>query len=127
MRPRSCTLPKYYALADVLILPSFEEVWGLVVNEALAGGLYVLCSNRAGAAYDVIQEGWNGVLFDPHDVDRLATLIQQTKKQIGGIRARREAISEHACREFSIERSAKAFLDTIETSLPVESGNMEVQ
>jgi len=106
-------LPGYYALADVLVLPSFKEVWGLVVNEALASGLYVLCSNQAGAAYDLVKENWNGRTFDPHDVDQLAELIRETKEQIEEIRARREAISAHACREFGIERSAKAFLDVI--------------
>jgi len=106
-------LPRYYALADVFVLPSFKEVWGLVVNEALASGLYVLCSNRAGAAYDLIKEGWNGALFDPCNVEELAMLIQQTKTRIDELRARREAISKHACREFSIERSAKAFMDAI--------------
>jgi glycosyltransferase involved in cell wall biosynthesis len=34
---------------DVLILPSAREVWGLVVNEALAHGLYVVVSDRVGA------------------------------------------------------------------------------
>ncbi|MGB9880937.1 MAG: glycosyltransferase family 4 protein, partial [Anaerolineae bacterium] len=106
-------LPRYYALADVLVLPSIKEVWGLVVNEALATGLYVLCSNCAGAAYDLIREGWNGRTFDPYDVDQLAALIRETKEHIGEIRARRDAISERACREFSIERSARAFLDAI--------------
>jgi glycosyltransferase involved in cell wall biosynthesis len=130
-------LPKYYALADVLVLPSFKEVWGLVVNEALASGLYVSCSNQAGAAYDLIKEGWNGALFDPRNVEELAMLVQQTKVRIEEIRARREAISEHACREFSIERSAKAFLDAIKevrdneplslASSPGKSGNTEAQ
>jgi len=106
-------LLRYYALADVLILPSFKEVWGLVINEALANGIYVLCSKYAGAAYDLIKEGWNGTLFDPHNVDKLAMLIQQTKEQIREIRIRREAISEYACREFSIEYSGKAFFDAI--------------
>ncbi|RLG20716.1 hypothetical protein DRN74_04825 [Candidatus Micrarchaeota archaeon] len=106
-------LPYYYSLSDGLVLPSTEEVWGLVVNEALASGLYVLCSNRAGAAYDLIKEGWNGRTFNPRDVDQLAGLIRETKEQIKEIRARREAISEYACREFSIERSAKAFLVAI--------------
>ena len=110
-------LPRYYALADVLILPTFREVWGLVVNEALASGLYVLCSDRAGAAYDLIKEGWNGKLFDPHNVEDLAMLIRQTKEQLEEIRARREAISEHACREFGIERSARVFLDAIKAVL----------
>jgi glycosyltransferase involved in cell wall biosynthesis len=107
-------LPLYYALADIFILPSTREVWGLVVNEALASGLYVLCSNRAGAAYDLIEEGWNGRIFDPYDIDQLVDLICETKVQIHEIRARREAISDHACKEFSIERSAQAFVDAIQ-------------
>ena len=107
-------LLRYYALADVLILPSFKEVWGLVINEALASGLYVLCSNYAGVAYDVIKEGWNGVLFDPHSIEELIILIQKAKEQVEDLRARRDAIGEHACHEFSIERSAKAFSNAVE-------------
>lgn len=112
-------LPRYYVLADALVLPSTREVWGLVVNEALASGLYVLCSDRTGAGYDLIKDGWNGALFDPHSEDQLAGLIRQTKGQIEEIRARREAISEHACREFSIERSARAFLEAIASVIRV--------
>ena len=44
---------------------------------------------------------------------RLLVMIQQSEKQVEEIRARRECVSEHGCREFSIERSAKAFLDAI--------------
>ena len=41
-------------------------------------------------------------------------LIQsKAKRKLKGIRARREAIREHACKEFSIERSVKAFPDAI--------------
>lgn len=107
-------LPKYYALSDVLILPSSQEVWGLVVNEALASGLYVLCSQCAGAAYDLITEGWNGEIFESHNIEVLAMLIKRAKEQIEDIRKRRWAISQHACRKFSIERSAQAFLEAIE-------------
>jgi len=107
-------LLRYYALADVFLLPSFKEVWGLVVNEALASGIYVLCSKYAGAAYDLIKEGWNGILFNPHSIEELIILIRKAKEQIEDIRARREAISEYACHEFSIERSAKAFSNAVE-------------
>jgi len=107
-------LLRYYALADVLIIPSFKEVWGLVINEALASGIYVLCSKYAGAAYDLIKEGWNGILFDPHSIEEFLILIRKAKEQIEDISARRDAISEHACHEFSIERSAKAFSNAVE-------------
>jgi len=110
-------LLRYYALADVLILPSFKEVWGLVVNEALASGIYVLCSNYAGVAYDLIKEGWNGILFNPYSIKELIILIRKAKEQVEDIRARRDAISEHACHEFSIECSAKAFSNAVEAMI----------
>lgn len=106
-------LLKYYALADALVLPSTEEVWGLVVNEALAAGLYVLCSKYAGAAYDLIREGWNGAVFDPYNVEELARMVRETQERLPEIRGRRQAISEHACREYGIKRSARAFTEAI--------------
>ncbi len=42
-----------YATSDTLVLPSTQEVWGLVVNEALASGLHVVVSSRAGVAASV--------------------------------------------------------------------------
>ena len=107
------TLPTYYALADACVLPSASEVWGLVVNEALASGLYVVCSNRAGAGPDLVKEGWNGTLFDPSDADDLANQIKRIKLNLNEIRGRRSDISDHACREFSIEKSAEIMLDAI--------------
>lgn len=106
-------LSRYYGLADVLVLPSLSEVWGLVVNEALASGLFVLCSDRAGAGYDLIEEGWNGSLFDPQDITGLAERIQSLKEQLPEITARQKAIAAHACSKFSIEKSAQVFLRAI--------------
>lgn len=110
-------LPKYYALADVFVLSSFEEVWGLVVNEALASGLYVLSSKYAGASYDLIKEGWNGEVFDPGNVDEIAKLIKKSKDEIKNIREKRDDISQHACRAFSIENSACDFIKAISVDL----------
>jgi len=108
-------LPKYYALTDVFILPSFEEVWGLVVNEALASGLYVLSSKYAGASYDLIKEGWNGEIFDPYKVEEIVDLIKRVKEKIKNIRERRDDISQYAYKEFSIEQSAEEFLKAIKS------------
>ena len=41
-------LGKYYAMGDILILPSHWETWGLVVNEALQFGLTVITSDKVG-------------------------------------------------------------------------------
>ncbi len=106
-------LQRYYALADALFVPSFEEVWGLVVNEALASGLYVLSSKYVGASCDLINGG-NGKIFNPNDIEKLVTPIKQTKQRIEDIRKQRESISRQACDEFSIKKSAQVFLRTIQ-------------
>ena len=108
-------LPMYYALADVLIFPSFYDVWGLVINEALASGLYVLSSNRVGAAYDLVHQPWNGLLFDPNDVGEIVSAIKYAKENIGDIRARRLDISEWAVNELSIAKAGDVFIEAITT------------
>ena len=65
-------LPAYYALAGAFVHPSLVEQWGLVVNEAMAAGLPVLVSNRAGCAKDLVKHGRNGYTFDPTNIDELA-------------------------------------------------------
>lgn len=68
-------LPAYYGLASAFIHASTTEQWGLVVNEAMASGLPVLVSDRCGCARDLVQEGRNGFVFDPCDVEALAQLM----------------------------------------------------
>lgn len=64
-------LPAYYALADVLVLPSRFEPWGLVVNEAMCFGLPIIATESVGAAADLIKAGENGYVFKTGDVETL--------------------------------------------------------
>jgi 1,2-diacylglycerol 3-alpha-glucosyltransferase len=68
-------LPAYYGLAEAFILPSTEEQWGLVANEAMAAGLPVLISNRCGCVPELVAEGRNGFAFDPTDAGALAAVM----------------------------------------------------
>lgn len=58
-------LVEAYVNADALVLPSLNEVWGFVVNEAAACGVPSVVSKRAGAAQDLIRDGETGFTFDP--------------------------------------------------------------
>jgi len=62
---------EYYSISDVLILPSLSEPWGLVVNEAMACRLPIIISNRAGCAYDLVQDGINGFIINPFNEKEL--------------------------------------------------------
>lgn len=61
-----------YACADVLVLPSAAETWGLVVNEAMACGVPTIVSDRVGCGPDLVHSGHTGMLFPAGDVDALA-------------------------------------------------------
>jgi glycosyltransferase involved in cell wall biosynthesis len=65
-------LPKHYAMADVFVLPSFDDPRATVVNEAMASGLPVVISDRCGPIGDIVQHGDNGYVFAPGDVPALA-------------------------------------------------------
>lgn len=60
-------LPDFYRRADVLVMPSLNEAFGLVALEAMACGLPVAASN-VGGLKEFIKNGENGILFDPNDV-----------------------------------------------------------
>jgi 1,2-diacylglycerol 3-alpha-glucosyltransferase len=68
-------LPEYYALAQALILPTYTDTWGLVVNEAMACGLPVILSRAAGCAADLVKDNANGLLVPPRDVTALASAM----------------------------------------------------
>jgi len=53
-----------YAAADVLVLASVFEPWGLVVNEAMAAGLPVIASERVGCVDDLVADGKTGIVID---------------------------------------------------------------
>lgn len=68
-------LPVFYGLASAFIMPSVQDQWGLVVNEAMASGLPILASRTAGCRYELMEDGQNGYLLDPFSVEDMATAM----------------------------------------------------
>ena len=66
-RARALRMADRVKLADVLVLPSRWDGWGMVVNEAFSVGVPVIVSDRCGAA-DLVQNGINGYVFQSGDV-----------------------------------------------------------
>lgn len=69
-------LPFYYAAADVCVVPSYYEPFGLVAIEAMACGTPVVASNVGGLKFTVIPEE-TGLLVPPHDTAAFATAIDR--------------------------------------------------
>lgn len=66
-----------YAMADLFVLPSRQEAWGLVVNEAMCFGLPIITSDHVGCAADLVREGENGYTFAAGSVEGLTNCIRK--------------------------------------------------
>lgn len=64
-------LYQYYKAADIFVLPTHHDEWGLVVNEALSCGLPVITTNRCGAGLEMIKNDENGILINHADINAL--------------------------------------------------------
>lgn len=62
-------LPPYFSKADIFIFNTLTDVWGLVINEAMASRLPCIVSHNAGGAHDLIVEGETGYMVDFDNID----------------------------------------------------------
>ncbi|HYF98353.1 MAG TPA: glycosyltransferase family 4 protein [Coxiellaceae bacterium] len=69
-------LPAWYALADIFVLPSINETWGLVVNEAMNAGCAIIATTEVGSALDLVKEAENGFVIPPCDRAALRSALQ---------------------------------------------------
>ncbi len=69
-------LPDFFAMADAFVLPSRYDGWGVVVNQALAAGLPVICSDSVGAGVDFVKEGINGLKVESSNESALADAMR---------------------------------------------------
>jgi glycosyltransferase involved in cell wall biosynthesis len=70
-------LPERFAAADIYALVSSYEPFGVVIREAAASGLPVICSRVAGAAGDVAIAGRNAFLVEPQDIEGMAGALRR--------------------------------------------------
>lgn len=82
------SIASMYKLADVFVLPSISETWGLGVNEAMNCGLSILASDKVGCAVDLISD--NGYIFKTGDeidlADKMLTLLKN-KQHLSDMKA----------------------------------------
>jgi L-malate glycosyltransferase len=74
---QSPEIARVLASSLALILPSTQEQWGLVVNEALAMGVPILCSENVGARDLLVRTAMNGYAVEADNPEGLARLMQK--------------------------------------------------
>jgi glycosyltransferase involved in cell wall biosynthesis len=80
-------LPAIYTSADLMVLPSQYDAFGVVVNEAMLCGCPVAASDHVGAARDLIENGRTGFVYPCGDIDALAAVLRQALENRGQLSA----------------------------------------
>lgn len=68
---------QYYKACDIFVLPTREDIWGLVINEAMACGLPVISSDMCIAARELVVHGENGFIYPVNDTCLLAKHLDE--------------------------------------------------
>lgn len=107
-------LARYYNAADLFVLPTREDIWGLVINEAMAYGLPVITTDKCVAGLELVRDGVNGYIVPVEDETILAeimkTVLASDIEKMG--KAALEII-----RPYTIENMAKVHLDIFEKKM----------
>jgi glycosyltransferase involved in cell wall biosynthesis len=103
-------LVRWYAAADVFVLASRSEQWGMVLNEAAAAALPVVTTDAVGAAADLVEDGVSGYRVRAGDEGALRSALERLLGD-EGLRASAGARS----RELAAGHTPEAWADAVES------------
>jgi glycosyltransferase involved in cell wall biosynthesis len=104
----------YYFSSDIFILPSLEETWGLVVNEAMEASLPILLSKNVGCSDDLLIEGENGFSFAARDSKTVAKHIQHLSRN-SSLKKEMGKKSKSIISKISVSSQSQVIIDLINT------------
>jgi len=109
-------LARFYRAADVLVMPTLEDNWSLVVPEAMACGCPVLCSRYNGCWPELIGEHGTGQVFDPLAEEAFSQALAWPLEHAAQLPAMGERAREHA-RGFGPEAAAASLFEACRLAL----------
>jgi glycosyltransferase involved in cell wall biosynthesis len=99
-------LPGLLARTGCLVLPSRFEPWAVVIHEATAAGLPVVCTWVCGAAGRLVNDGYNGAIIPPGDAEALARALARISSAPAADRAAMSGASVALAAQFTPARWA---------------------
>ena len=105
-------LAQFYKAADLFVLPTREDIWGLVINESLAFGLPTITTDRCVAGLELIEDGVSGYVVPVGDAAALAEKIQLV---LSADREKMGAAALKAVQPYTLENMAKTHAEIFES------------
>lgn len=103
-------LRKWYLAADLFAFPTREDIWGLVVNEAMACGLPIVSTDRCIAALELVKNGENGYIVPVDDPEKMAESLNKVIND-SYLRSEMAECSLKTISDYSIENMARKHID----------------
>ncbi|MGB3299481.1 MAG: glycosyltransferase family 4 protein [Phormidesmis sp.] len=108
----------WYGLAGAFVHPALVEQWGLVVNEACAAGLPIVCSSTVGACDSLVKDGQNGFTFTPQQTDDITQALLKMHATSDHDRLAMGQHSQQLVSHHGPEHFASGLMQAIYTALP---------
>ena len=105
-------IKQYYRAADAMVLPTREDIWGLVVNEAMAEGLPVITTNRCLAGLSLVKNDENGYIVQVDDVEATKKAIERVFEADNVTRFGRKSLEK--IKGYTIEQMAREHREVFE-------------
>jgi glycosyltransferase involved in cell wall biosynthesis len=102
-------IPGGYAVGDAFVLPSYNETWGLVVNEAMACGLPAVVSDVVGCTPDLVDDGQTGYTYPDGDQGALIRAMERSLGLMGTAETERALAAK--MQVYSLERATQGVLE----------------
>ncbi|MGO5052618.1 glycosyltransferase family 4 protein [Lachnospiraceae bacterium LCP25S3_G4] len=103
-------LKAYFQISDLFVLPTREDIWGLVINEAMGYGLPVITTSRCIAGVELIKDFENGFIVAVDDVKDLTQKINLIMNN-DHLREKMEENNFNKIQTYTIENMAKRHLN----------------
>lgn len=114
-------LPAIYSMADILVLPSQYDAFGVVVNEAICCGCPVAVSDQVGARRDLVMPADPGFVFPVGDTQSLAGLLRGVYANPARLGTFRDAALARV-RAWSPERNVAATVEAVQIAAARRKG-----
>lgn len=105
-------LSKYFKVADLFVLPTREDVWGLVINEAMAFGLPIITTDKCTAGLELIKNWKNGFIVESEDTDAIANRVK-TILSDDKLKYKMGHYNLQTIKQYTIERMTEQHLDIL--------------
>lgn len=106
----------WYRAADVFVLPTRYDTWGLVINEAMAQGLPIVTTDASLAGLELVRDGLNGYIVPVNDIAAMADRINLILSD-EVTRQRMAEQSLNIIRPYTITNMARSYFDIFQTIL----------